>query len=119
MLTAISTLLLFQLVGETLAAITHVSIPGPLICMLLLLIWMMVRGGPPAELEKLGSNLLSWLALLFVPASTGLVTELSLLKVDWWRIALAITVSTALGLAATTWLMDRLTRRLRDAEKAQ
>ncbi len=80
--------------------------------MLLLLAWLMVRGGPPAELENFGRSLLSWLALLFVPASTGLVTGLKLLEADWWRIALAIAVSTALGLATTGWLMDRLTRRM-------
>lgn len=110
MLAAISTLLLFQFVGETLATVTHVPVPGPLIGMVLLLAWLMVRGGPSVELERFGRSLLSWLALLFVPAATGLVTGLRLLEADWWRIALAIAVSTALGLATTGWLMDRLTR---------
>jgi len=119
MLSAISTILLFQLIGEVLATITHVPVPGPLIGMLLLLVWLMVRGGPSAELEGFGRNLLSWLALLFVPASTGLITGLTLLEADWWRIALAIAVSTALGLATTGWLMDRLTRRLSGAQEQQ
>jgi len=119
MLAAISTLLLFQFVGEALAAITHVPIPGPLIGMLLLLAWLMIRGGPSAELEGFGRSLLSWLAMLFVPASTGLITGRALLEADWWRIALAIVVSTALGLATTGWLMDRLTRRLSDAQRQQ
>lgn len=110
MLAAISTLLLFQFIGETLATVTHVPVPGPLIGMVLLLAWLMVRGGPSVELERFGRSLLSWLALLFVPAATGLVTGLRLLEADWWRIALAIAVSTALGLATTGWLMDRLTR---------
>ncbi|PLZ01157.1 CidA/LrgA family protein [Burkholderia sp. WAC0059] len=114
MLAAISTLLLFQFIGETLATVTHVPVPGPLIGMVLLLAWLMVRGGPSAGLESFGRSLLSWLALLFVPAATGLVTGLRLLEADWWRIALAIVVSTALGLATTGWLMDRLTRLIHD-----
>lgn len=119
MLAAISTLLLFQFIGEALATLTHVPLPGPLIGMLLLLAWLMFRGGPSEELESFGRSLLSWLALLFVPAATGLVTGLALLKADWWRIALAIAVSTALGLATTGWLMDRLTRLLPGAGRQQ
>ncbi|MBN3827522.1 CidA/LrgA family protein [Burkholderia sp. Ac-20384] len=119
MLTAISTLLLFQFIGETLATITHVGVPGPLIGMLLLLAWLTVCGGPSPELDGLGRNLLSWLALLFVPAATGLVTGLELLEADWWRIALAISVSTALGLATTAWMMDRLTRLVHDGETSE
>jgi holin-like protein len=97
-LAAISTLLLFQFIGEALATLTHVPVPGPLIGMLLLLAWLMFRGGPSEELESFGR---------------------SLLKADWWRIALAIAVSTALGLATTGWLMDRLTRLLPGAGRQQ
>jgi hypothetical protein len=63
-LAAISTLLLFQFIGEALATLTHVPVPGPLIGMLLLLAWLMFRGGPSEELESFGRSLLSWLALL-------------------------------------------------------
>ncbi|MGF6553036.1 CidA/LrgA family protein [Paraburkholderia youngii] len=119
MLAAISTLLLFQFVGETLATFMHAPVPGPLIGMLLLLAWLMVRGGPSAELDRFGRSLLSWLALLFVPAATGLVSGLRLLEADWWRIALAIAVSTTLGLATTGWLMDRLTRLIDNGRSKQ
>jgi holin-like protein len=115
-LAAVSTLLLFQFIGEALATLTHVPVPGPLIGMLLLLAWLMFRGGPSEELESFGRSLL---ALLFVPAATGLVMGLALLKADWWRISLAIAVSTALGLATTGWLMDRLTRLLPGAGRQQ
>jgi holin-like protein len=76
--------------------------------MLLLFGWLVTRGGPSTELDDFSRRLLSWLAMLFVPAAAGLVTGLGLLEADWWRIALAISVSTLLGLATTAWIMSRL-----------
>ncbi|HGF4014821.1 CidA/LrgA family protein [Burkholderia sp. KCJ3K979] len=112
MLNALSILLVSQLVGELLAQLTHAPIPGPLIGMLLLLGVLMWKGGPSQELEGFGRSLLSWLAMLFVPAATGLITEFDRLAADWWRIAAAIFVSTLLGLATTGWAMERLSKTL-------
>ncbi|WP_175924451.1 CidA/LrgA family protein [Burkholderia latens] len=112
MLNALSILLVSQLVGELLAQLTHAPIPGPLIGMLLLLGVLMWKGGPSQELEGFGKSLLSWLAMLFVPAATGLITEFDRLAADWWRIATAIFVSTLLGLATTGWAMERLSKTL-------
>jgi holin-like protein len=64
-LAAVSTLLLFQFIGEALATLTHVPVPGPLIGMLLLLAWLMFRGGPSEELESFGRSLLSWTGGVF------------------------------------------------------
>jgi putative effector of murein hydrolase LrgA (UPF0299 family) len=50
------------------------------------------------------------MALLFVPASAGLITELPLLSHDAWPIAAAILSSTVLGMAATGAMMHALTR---------
>ncbi|WP_230945924.1 CidA/LrgA family protein [Burkholderia vietnamiensis] len=112
MLNALSTLLVSQLVGELLAQLTGAPIPGPLLGMLLLLGFLIWKGGPSPELERFGKNLLSWLAMLFVPAATGLMTAFDQLATDWWRIATAIFVSTLLGLATTGWLMQRLSNTL-------
>jgi len=112
MLNAISTLLISQLVGEAIAQVTSVPIPGPLIGMLLLLTFLTWKGGPSEDLEVFSKSLLSWLAMLFVPAATGLMTGFHQLAADWWRIAIAIFVSTLLGLATTGWTMERLSRSL-------
>jgi holin-like protein len=74
----------------------------------LLFAWLLLRGGPSPELDRFSGNLLSWLALLFVPAATGLVVGLNQLATDWWRIALAIVGSTVAGLATTAWVMNSL-----------
>jgi holin-like protein len=108
MLNSLSTLLICQMTGELVARSAHISIPGPLIGMLLLFAWLLLRGGPSPELDRFSGDLLSWLALLFVPAATGLVVGLNQLAADWWRIALAIVGSTVAGLATTAWVMNSL-----------
>lgn len=112
MLNALSTLLMSQLIGETLSQLSGAPVPGPLLGMLLLLGYLIWTGGPTGELEAFSKNLLSWLAMLFVPAATGLVTGVQQLSADWWRIAIAIFVSTLLGLATTGWIMERLSATL-------
>ncbi|MBN3833497.1 MULTISPECIES: CidA/LrgA family protein [Burkholderia] len=118
MLNALSTLLVSQLIGETLAHLTGAAVPGPLIGMLLLLAFLVWKGGPSAELEGFSKSLLSWLAMLFVPAATGLMTGLHQLTTDWWRIAISIFVSTLLGLATTGWIMEKLGKTLRVESEA-
>ncbi|WP_236872427.1 CidA/LrgA family protein [Burkholderia territorii] len=71
-----------------------------------------LEGVPSSDLEKFGDDLLSWLAMLFVPAATGLMTAFDQLTTDWWRIAAAILISTLLGLATTGWIMERLSKTL-------
>jgi holin-like protein len=110
MLNSLSTLLVCQMTGELVARAAHISIPGPLLGMLLLFAWLLLRGGPSPELDRFSRDLLSWLALLFVPAATGLVVGLNQLAADWWRIALAIVGSTVAGLATTAWVMSSLDR---------
>ncbi len=77
MLIAISTILLFQFIGEVLVAITHIPIPGQLIGMLLLLIWLISRDGPSKELEDFSRNLLSWLGILgtLIAYKSGLIAN--------------------------------------------
>ncbi|RQZ29894.1 CidA/LrgA family protein [Burkholderia sp. Bp9090] len=110
MLSALSTLLANQFVGELLAQLTGAPIPGPLIGMLLLLGILIWKSGPSPDLEKFGDDLLSWLAMLFAPPATGLMTAFDQLTADWWRIAAAILLSTLLGLATTGWIMERLSK---------
>ena len=119
MLNALSTLLASQLIGETLAHLTGAPVPGPLTGMLLLLAFLVRNGGPSPELEGFSKSLLSWLAMLFVPAATGLVTGFHQLTADWWRIAASIFVSTLLGLATTGWIMERLSKTLRAESEAK
>jgi holin-like protein len=110
MLRGLTTLLLFELIGQALSTFAALPLPGPLVGLLLLLAWLMARGGPPAELSEAASGLLRNLGLFFVPAGVGIVTQLDLIGRNWLAVSVALVVSAVLGLATTGWLMQRLAR---------
>ena len=109
------TLILFaQLVGEALARATDLPVPGPLIGMALLLLFMILRDRAsrlaprvlaPAlvdgRLEGTGTGLLANLSLMFVPAGAGIVGRLDVLAVHGVALAMVVVVSTVTTLAAT------------------
>lgn len=110
MLRPLTTLILCQFVGEVIARALGLPLPGPVLGLLLLLGLLLVRGGPDDAMRATSNGLLRHLSLLFVPAGVGVVTQLDALAQDWLAIAVAIVVSTALGLAVTGLVMQRLSR---------
>jgi len=111
MIESLALILLCQLVGEVLTRLTHLPVPGPVIGMGLLFVGLVLRGGPPEKLEKTADGLLSHLSLLFVPAGVGIMLHLDLIAEQWLPILAALLVSTALTIAVTGWLMQRLAKR--------
>ena len=72
MTAALALLLAFQLAGEALRVALHLPVPGPVIGMALLLVYLIIRPeGPSTELRNTAGGLLQNLSLLFVPAGTG------------------------------------------------
>ena len=78
MLVAITQLLCCQLVGEVIARVLELSIPGPVIGMSLLLMCL-YKETIPQSLESTAEGILSHLSLLFVPAEVGVVAHLTVL----------------------------------------
>lgn len=113
MLNALALLVLCQFVGEIFARWADLPIPGPVVGLLLLLAGLMLRQRmghpePGRELKATAQGLLGNLGLLFVPAGVGVVTQLDVLGRNWLPVAVAVVVSTSLGLAVTGWVMQRL-----------
>ena len=110
------TLLVFQLVGTGLEHWLHVPVPGPVIGMMLLAGYMLLRGaGKHGAVETTADGLLGWLPLLFVPAGVGVVTELALLRAAWLPVTVGLAGSTLLTLVATAGVMEWFARRRRQA----
>lgn len=105
MLAALTTLLLFQLIGEVLARVLNLSVPGPVIGMLLLFVTLWLRNGPGKELQETGQTLLQHLSLLFVPAGTGIMVHLHRVADEWLPLTLSLLISTGLSLAVTALVM--------------
>jgi holin-like protein len=110
-LNALTVLILFQFAGEVAARGIGLPLPGPVVGLLLMLSWLVLRDrAPDAALRQTGGWLLAHFGLLFVPAGVGLVTQLDVLGRSWLPLLVAIPVSTFLGLIVTGWVMQRLAR---------
>src|SRR5690606_24343541 len=72
MLNTLLTLLVFQTLGEGLVYVLSLPVPGPVIGMLLLLFYLIWKKDTAARLAPSASQLLSNMALLFVPACVGI-----------------------------------------------
>ncbi len=128
MIGGLAILLICQLIGELIAALLQLPVPGPVIGMLLLFCGLLVRGGrqkgfraaPAKTLDTAADGLLKHLGLMFVPAGTGIVVYLALIRDEWPAITVALVGSTVITLGVTAILMQALMRRnQRTATKKQ
>ena len=113
MVIALATLLLCQLAGEALARGLGVPVPGPVLgaTLLLALLFLREKAKPvlPREindgsLDNAANMLLANLSLLFVPAGVGVIQNLQVLRTHGLALALALIVSTVLGLLVTAFV---------------
>lgn len=111
MLEALALLLLFQLLGEAAAYLLALPLPGPVIGMVGLFLCWPFLGGLKNQVEGFGIGLLGHLGLLFVPAGVGVMLHLDLLAEWWWPLLLVLVASTALTMALTVWIFNRLQAR--------
>jgi holin-like protein len=111
MLGYLTLILVCQLAGEIVASGTGLPVPGPVIGMVLLFCWLMLRREMPSDLETVGGFLHRYLPLLFVPAGVGIITHLDLLARSWLPLAAVIVVGTALTIGVTGLVMQSLNRR--------
>ena len=92
----------------------HSQLPGPVIGMVLLALWLMVqRRQPVGDLDKTAHTLLSLLGLLFVPAGVGIFASFGLLRAAWLPLLLGLFGSTLMSLLIVAAVMNALQRRKR------
>lgn len=107
-------LMLFQLCGEISVRLIDVAIPGPvvgLVYMLVFLGWHQKwRGTEPQALTQVSSNLLAHLSLLFVPAGVGVMLHFEKIVQQWQPVILALLVGSCVTLAVTAWSLKLLIR---------
>lgn len=97
-----------QLAGEFIIGAAGLSIPGPVLGMVFLFCFLLVRGSIPNDLSMVADGLLNHLSLLFVPAGVGIMLHFKLLGDDFFAISVALFVSTVLTVIVTAVLMRRL-----------
>ena len=110
MIFGLSILLVYQLIGEVGVRVLNLSVPGPVLGMVLLFATLWLRGSVPEGLSVTSRNLLAQLSLLFVPAGVGVVSYLDLLASQGWALALTLVLSTLVTIAFTAFVLSGLLR---------
>ena len=100
-------LLVFQSIGEVLSRGLSLPLPGPVVGLVLLLAGLHFSAvrEPVAECANF---MLAHLSLLFIPVGVGVMTHLALLSQHGLRMAVALLLSTWVGLAVTAWVLNAL-----------
>ncbi len=99
-----------QWAGQTVATLAGLPVPGPVIGMVLLLIFLFMRGQVPDGLSAAANPLLKHLSLLFIPAGVGVIAYPDLVKSQWPALVGSVVLGTLATLLLTGWLMLRLIR---------
>jgi putative effector of murein hydrolase LrgA (UPF0299 family) len=111
LLRGLTWLVLFQLVGTALNHLFLPILPGPIIGLVLLLIFLMTRGEVSEPLGLAASSLLRYLPLLLVPPAVGVMVYAAEIAADFWAIVGSLFLSLLLSLAFVGWLMQKLVLR--------
>ena len=117
MLNSVFIILLYQLIGELFQKFFGLSIPGPVIGLVLLLLTLLLiqkrQKVVPIKEDLFNSAeiLLNYLPLLFIPVGVGVVMHLSLLEDNLASVVLVIILGTLLTLALTGYVMEKILRK--------
>lgn len=105
MISGLVQLFLWQGMGELLSKFFLPSIPGPVLGLLLLLVFLCARGKVNADLNLVADAFRQHLGLLFVPASVGVVLFLPDLQAHALAVSTALIVSVVLTIGVTAMVL--------------
>lgn len=108
LLRGLTWLVLFQLLGTALNVLFLPMLPGPIIGMLLLFVFLLVRGEVGEPMTEAAAGLLRYLPLLLVPPAVGMMAYAEQIAADFWALAGALGLSLLISLLFAGWLMQKL-----------
>jgi putative effector of murein hydrolase LrgA (UPF0299 family) len=111
MLKGLITLLVFQFLGSCIVKLFGLIIPGPVVGMVLLLLFLMLRKSSFQSLDNAAFLHLRYLPLLFIPAAMGIITQVDTISKEFWAIVISLFFGTIIALAFSAKLIDILTIR--------
>ncbi|VVN88362.1 CidA/LrgA family protein [Pseudomonas fluorescens] len=119
LLRGLTWLVLFQLLGTAINHLFLPVLPGPIVGLLLLLVFLISRGQVGEPLNLAASSLLRYLPLLLVPPAVGVMVYASAIAADFWAIVGALVLSLVISMAFVGVLMHKLIQRQARREDAQ
>ncbi len=116
MIGSIAALLILQLIGTIVIRLTGIPLPGPVVGMLLLFVFLLWRGATPGPMESTTRGLLSNLGLLFVPAGVGIITHLDAVADQWLALTITLVASAVIAIVVTAFTLRLLMRNSRETD---
>jgi holin-like protein len=101
MISGLVQILLFQSLGELICKFALPTLPGPVIGLVLLILWLVMRNEINPDLATVADTFSQYLGLLFVPAAVGVVLFLPQLKANALAIVSALLSSVILTIATS------------------
>lgn len=111
MISGLVQILLFQSIGELVSKFFLPTLPGPVIGLVLLVLWLAFRKGINTELGMVADVFSQYLGLLFVPAAVGVVLFLPELKANAFAIVSALIASVILTIGSSAIVVRFLSRK--------
>jgi holin-like protein len=118
MIRGLAILLVFQSLGEMSSRIVNGAVPGPVIGLLLLLAFLVLRRSISPSISLAADGLLAHLSIFFIPAAVGVMLYASTLASTGAAWILAIVLSTAAAISVTALVLRAMSRRGGDSEAA-
>lgn len=94
--------------GEVIVFILALPMPGAVVGMGLLFIFLLLRRTVTPSLQQASQSLLQYFGLLFVPAGVGIMLHLERIGQEWLPIGVALTLGTWLSIGITAWVLQQL-----------
>lgn len=109
-------LTLFFLAGESLRLMLALPVSGGVIGMILMTVYLMLRGSISDSLGAASQTLISVLVLLIMPGLAGVFFLADEFSGQWLAVAVALVVGTLLSVLTTLLLMRHLVPSNREAQ---
>jgi holin-like protein len=117
MISGLVQILFFQSLGELISKFALPTLPGPVIGLVLLILWLVFRKGINPELALVADGFSQYFGLLFVPAAVGVVLFFPQLKANALAIVSALVGSVVLTIAASAIVVRFLSSKLDGAKQ--
>ena len=117
MISGLVQILLFQSLGEVISKFVLPTLPGPVIGLVLLVLWLVLRKEVNEHLAKVADGFSQYFGLLFVPAAVGVVLFLPQLKANALAIICALVGSVVLTIGSSAIVVRFLSSKVSDEWK--
>lgn len=104
-------ILLWQGLGELVSHFVLPIIPGPVLGLIFLLVFLIIKGNINTSLALVSDAFSQHLGVLFVPAAVGVILFLPQLKANALAVSAALLISVVLTIAVTAVLLRWLARK--------